>query len=241
MNGIELEGGGTVVFTLLSAAVAPGLSLMSFFYLKDRFDHEPISMIVRTFIMGALLVFPIMFIQYAFEAEGIAQTALSQSFLLSGTLEEFFKWFIFLYVVYKHTSFNGHYDGILYGVSISLGFATIENILYLLANGIEVAVGRAFFPVSSHALFGVLMGYYIGKAKTTNDSSKKSKLLTFSLLTPIILHGSYDFVLEMWSTYWLYILTPFMIVLWLLALRKVKIANEYRTNVIPIEKEKWNA
>ncbi|QHE52539.1 glutamic-type intramembrane protease PrsW [Pontibacillus sp. HMF3514] len=229
------------MFTLLSAAIAPGLSLMSFFYLKDRFDHDPISMIIRTFIMGALLVFPIMFIQYAFETEGVAQAAWSQSFLLSGSLEEFFKWFIFLYVVYKHTSFNGHYDGILYGVSISLGFATIENILYLLANGIEVAVGRAFFPVSSHALFGVLMGYYMGKAKTSDLPSKKSKLLVVSLLLPIILHGFYDLILEMWSTYWIYILTPFMILLWLLALRKVKKANEYRNKVVPIEKKKWNA
>ena len=241
MNGMELEGGGTVVFTLLSAAIAPGLSLMSFFYLKDRFDQEPISMIVRTFILGALLVFPIMFIQYAFETEGVAQTALSQSFLLSGALEEFFKWFIFLYAVYKHTSFDGHYDGILYGVSISLGFATVENFLYLIANGIEVAVGRAFFPVSSHALFGVLMGYYIGKAKTTGDSSKKSKLLSVSLFIPIVLHGFYDLILEMWSTYWIYILTPFMILLWMLALRKVKKANEYRHKLIPVEKSKQNA
>lgn len=229
------------MFTLLSAAIAPGLSLLSFFYLKDRFDQEPISMIIRTFIMGALLVFPIMFIQYAFEVEHVLQAPWSKSFLLSGTLEEFFKWFIFLYVVYKHTSFDGYYDGILYGVSISLGFATVENILYLFANGIEVAVGRAFFPVSSHALFGVLMGYYFGKAKTLQDVSRKPKFLFISLIIPILLHSAYDMILELWSTYWIYVLTPFMILLWMLALRKVKKANDYRTKVIPLESRKWNA
>ena len=59
--------------------------------------------------------------------------------------------------------FDEHYDGIVYGAAVSLGFATVENILYLFANGLESALGRAILPVSSHALFGVIMGYYLGK------------------------------------------------------------------------------
>src|SRR5699024_2510588 len=108
--------------------------IRSFFYLKDRIT-EPIPLISRTFIFEAFLVFPIMFIQYAFSVEGIG-TPFTQAFLISSWTEEFFKWFIFMYVIYHHTEFDAHYDGIVYAVSISLGFATVENILYLLVHGI---------------------------------------------------------------------------------------------------------
>lgn len=228
------------MFTILSAAVAPGFALMSFFYLKDRFDSKPFSIVFRTFVMGSLLVFPIMFIQYAFETEGVLQYPVTKSFLLAGGLEEFFKWFIFMYAVYKQDHFEGRYDGIVYGVSISLGFATVENILYLLANGVEVAFLRALFPVSSHALFGVIMGYYLGKGKTDRKRSS-IYVVWLALATPILLHGLYDYILEVWQSTWQFTLTPFMIVLWLIALRKVKQANMAPANVIPIEQNKWKA
>lgn len=77
-----------------------------------------------------------------------------------------------MYVVYQHTEFDTHYDGIIYAVAISLGFATVENILYLLSNGIEYALTRAIFPVSSHALFGVMMGYHFGMAKIIQKRQK---------------------------------------------------------------------
>ncbi|SDJ67050.1 glutamic-type intramembrane protease PrsW [Sediminibacillus albus] len=223
------------MFAVLSAGIAPTLALMSFFYLKDRFDSEPLSMVFRTFMYGALLVFPIMFIQYAFMEEGIGQAPMIRSFLLTGLMEEFFKWFIFLYTVYKYTDFDSLYDGIIYGVAISLGFATVENLLYLLAHGVEYAFGRALFPVSSHALFGVIMGYYLGKAKFFTHNHKSTLLL--ALIIPVTLHGFYDFILET-IPYWIYIMTPFMIILWLLGLRKVKIANQHSSKqVVVIPKE----
>src|SRR5690625_4617500 len=144
------------MLAILSAGVAPALALMSFFYLKDQYA-EPIPLIIRTFIFGSLLVLPIMFIQYALQIEWMFPNIV-EAFFISALLEEFFKWFIFIYVIYHHTEFDAHYDGIVYAVSISLGFATVENILYLLVHGIEFAFTRALFPVSSHALFGVEIG-----------------------------------------------------------------------------------
>ncbi|MEQ6376212.1 glutamic-type intramembrane protease PrsW [Bacillaceae bacterium S4-13-58] len=212
------------MFTLLAVSIAPGFALLSFFYLKERLSSEPIGFVLRCFIFGALLVFPIMFIQYVFKVENIGQSPFFSSFVLSGLLEEFFKWFIFLYTVYKHTSFDKPYDGIVYGVAISLGFATVENLLYLLANGVNFAIGRAIFPVSSHALLGVILGFYMGKAKFMSQQSAR-KWIGYSLLIPVILHGSYDLVLEIIKENWMLALTPFMIYLWWIALRKVKIAN----------------
>ena len=115
---------------------------------------------------------------------------LLNAFLSSSLLEEFFKWFILFYAIYQHVELDEPFDGIVYGVAVSLGFATVENIFYLIANGIEHAMARALFPVSSHALFGVIMGFYIGKAKFTEG--KKAKWVILSLLFPFILHGSYD-------------------------------------------------
>ncbi|MBU5265395.1 glutamic-type intramembrane protease PrsW [Virgibacillus proomii] len=210
------------MFTVLSAGVAPALALMSFFYLKDRVT-EPLALIVRTFILGMLLVFPIMFIQYVLQTEGFVTNPFVESFLIVGLLEEFFKWFIFMYAIYHHSEFDAHYDGIVYAVAISLGFATLENILYLFTNGIRYAFIRAFFPVSSHALFGVIMGYYFGKAKVFSVHKRRTLFLAF--LMPYLLHGTYNYILTQLKSNWVIILAPFMIGLWLFSLHRMKIAN----------------
>ncbi|KML46195.1 MULTISPECIES: glutamic-type intramembrane protease PrsW [Bacillaceae] len=222
---------------ILSAGIAPGLALLSYFYLKDQYESEPISMVFKTFLFGALLVFPIMFIQYVLETEGVLQSSLADAFLSSSMLEEFFKWFILFYTIYQHITFDEPYDGIVYGASVSLGFATAENIFYLIGLGVEHALGRALLPVSSHALFGVIMGYYIGKGKFSATSTKK--WIAFSLLIPFLLHGIYDYILISLK-HWIFIMFPFMIFLWWLGLRKVKKARAHSVkhvnNQIDIQK-----
>ncbi|MBY0145495.1 glutamic-type intramembrane protease PrsW [Neobacillus niacini] len=212
---------------ILSAGIAPGLALLSYFYLKDEYESEPISVVMRTFMYGALLVFPIMFIQHVLQTENIIKSGFIDAFLSSSLLEEFFKWFILFYAIYQHVELDEPFDGIVYGVAVSLGFATVENIFYLIANGIEHAMARALLPVSSHALFGVIMGFYLGKAKFTEG--KKQKWVLASLLLPFILHGSYDYILISQEN-WIYIILPFMIFLWWFGLRKVKMAKILTTN-----------
>ncbi|WP_102345750.1 glutamic-type intramembrane protease PrsW [Bacillus sp. Marseille-P3661] len=228
------------MIAILSSGLAPGVALLCYFYLRDKYETEPISVVFRTFMFGALLVFPIMFIQYAFTAEGLLVPNWSNAYILSGLLEEFVKWFILYNTVYQHTVFNERYDGIVYGVAISLGFATIENILYLFANGIEFALGRALLPVSSHALFGVVMGFYLGKGKFTTTNHKKLWIV-LSLILPIIFHGTYDFILLSIERNWVYLIVPFMIFLWINALKKVKEANRLdQPNIISITKHNHN-
>lgn len=210
------------MFGILSAGIAPGLALLSYFYLKDEYDNEPIAVVARAFIFGFLLVFPIMFIQYVLEVEQVVQSDLVHAFFSVSMLEEFFKWFILFYTVYEHVEFDEPYDGIVYGVAVSLGFATAENIFYLIANGVDHALGRALLPVSSHALFGVIMGYYLGKGKFSLTS--KRKWISLSLFLPFLFHGMYDFILLTFKN-WLLFIFPFMIFLWWLALRKVKLAR----------------
>ncbi|WP_028783057.1 glutamic-type intramembrane protease PrsW [Thalassobacillus devorans] len=217
------------MISLFTLAIAPVAAIMTFVYFNKRIELEPLPLIFRTFMLGALLVLPIMFIQYAFQVEGLLQSPYSQSFILAGLLEEFIKWFIFLFAVYQHREFDHPYDGIIYGVAISLGFATVENIIYLLANGTQYAWGRAVFPVSSHALFGILMGYYIGKAKFNTYYKKLCLLL--ALLIPVGLHGLYDMILSTTANAWIYLMIPFMAVLWYIGIRKINLANHNYPNV----------
>ncbi|USK58647.1 glutamic-type intramembrane protease PrsW [Peribacillus asahii] len=207
---------------ILSAAIAPGLALLSYFYLKDQYDTEPVSVVLKTFLYGVFLVFPIMFLQYVLETEGVFKTDFGTAFFWASLLEEFFKWFILMFAIYQHVAFDEPYDGIVYGAAVSLGFATMENILYLLANGVEHAFVRAMLPVSSHALFGVIMGYYLGKAKFAVVKNRYYVLA--ALVVPFLLHGVYDYIL-ITQKMWVYWMMPFMIYLWWFGLKKVKRAR----------------
>ena len=196
--------------------------MLSYFYLKDYYETEPISVVLKAFFYGVCLVFPIMFLQYILEKEGVFSTDFDTSFFWIAFLEEFFKWFIFMFAIYQHVAFDEPYDGIVYGAAVSLGFATMENILYLLAHGVEHALTRAVLPVSSHALFGVIMGFYLGKAKFTRV--KKRYYISLAILVPFLLHGMYDFIL-MTQKMWVYWMLPFMLYLWWFGLKKVKRAR----------------
>lgn len=219
------ERGGSIVafFSVLSAAIAPGIALLAYFYLKDRYDTEPFSKVAGMFLIGILIVIPILFIQQQFNTESM-HGPLSLSFLLSAGLEEFMKWMVLIIIVYRHPVFDEPYDGIVYAVAVSLGFATVENILYAWVQSLTFSelLIRAFLPVSGHALFGVMMGYYLGKAKFMNSPKK---YLIYSLLLPVIWHGLFDYILITSKVYWAWIILPFMVLLWIRGIRKVNTAN----------------
>lgn len=208
---------------LLTVAIAPSLALFSYFYLRDQFSQEPSKLLFQSFIYGAVLTFPILFLQYVFKEEQVFNNLLATNILFPSLIEEFFKWLVLLIAIFRHVDFEDPYDGILYGASVSLGFATVENILYLLEFGTDIAFIRALLPVSSHALFGVVMGYYFGKAKFSQDGVEH-KWLFLALFTPFILHFLYNASLS-FNNNLLAGAAPFMLFLWWFGLRKVKQAH----------------
>lgn len=214
------------VLSILMAAIAPGLSLLAYFYLKDRYESEPIHLVIKVFLLGALLVFPSMVLQTALLDIGIVSD-LVFSFVITSGIEEFLKFFLLYHIIFKHRAFDEPYDGIVYAVSISLGFATLENIFYALFNSMSFSnlLIRALLPVSGHALFGVMMGYYLGKAKF--EPNKKRMYLMLALFIPIFWHGLFDYILMISTTYWMWIMIPLMIFLWLRTMWKVERANEH--------------
>ncbi|WP_126427351.1 glutamic-type intramembrane protease PrsW [Brevibacillus marinus] len=214
------------MIALVGAALAPGIALLSYFYLRDHLQPEPISMVVRSFLFGILLVFPIMMLQYVIQAEWNLTNIWFQAVVASASVEEFFKWLIVYYTVYKHIAFDEPYDGIVYAVAVSLGFATLENLLYLLLNGLEMALWRALLPVSGHALFAIFMGYYLGLAKFTGNLQMQRKRLLASLVLPIALHAAYNLIM-LSGQYWIWLITPFMLLLWWRGLKKVDLAHAF--------------
>ncbi|MGO4539752.1 glutamic-type intramembrane protease PrsW [Paenibacillus sp. 2TAB19] len=214
-----------LIFSILTAAVAPGISLLTYLYLRDKYDAEPIHMVARMFVLGLLIVIPIMVIQRGLEIWLGDYTGVF-IFLESAGVEEFVKWFVLLHVIYNHTEFDEPYDGIVYAASISLGFATMENVLYAIYSPASFAtlLGRALLPVSGHALFGIMMGYYFGKAKFA-PAIKTRRLLAISMLLPFALHAIYDWIIISIGSNYLWFMVPFMAVLWVWSLRKINSAN----------------
>ncbi|WP_413365956.1 glutamic-type intramembrane protease PrsW [Lysinibacillus sp. 3P01SB] len=213
------------MFILISAAIAPGLALLSYFYLRNQMSTEPRRTLLHTFIYGAIITFPIMFIQYVLEEEGTFSHPYVSDVIFTSSIEEFFKWFVIFVAILRHVEFDDPYDGILYGAAVSLGFATVENVLYLLSFGIDTAFLRAILPVSSHALFGVVMGYYFGKSKFSKDN-KQLEYLLLAFLAPVLLHLSYNTILTL-KGHLVYLMLPFMLFLWWFGLRKVKQAHRH--------------
>ncbi|WP_054024351.1 glutamic-type intramembrane protease PrsW [Bacillus sp. FJAT-28004] len=214
-----------LLFSVLTAAVAPGVSLLTYLYLRDRYEAEPIHMVIRMFVLGMLVVVPIMVIQRGLQI-WLGDHSFVFAFGESAGVEEFVKWFVLYHVIYNHTEFDEPYDGIVYASAISLGFATLENVLYAIYSPATFGtlLVRALLPVSGHALFGIMMGYYLGKAKFA-PKNKTVYFLGISLLLPLLLHGTYDWIMITLRTNWMYFIIPFMIVLWIWGLRKMHHAN----------------
>lgn len=211
--------------SVLAAAIAPGIALLAYFYWKDRYDSEPLPMVLKMFVIGVLIVFPIMIVQRGLTLMW-GESPFAFSFVISAGVEEFFKWFVLYHIIYNHTEFDEPYDGIVYAVAVSLGFATLENVLYVVLQpaSFGTLMIRALLPVSGHALFGVFMGYSLGRAKFS--VGRKVKLhLWLALLLPVLWHGLYDFMMLTVPSTWLWLIVPFMFLLWFRGMRNVNRAN----------------
>ena len=185
------------LFITLPAAVIPALVLVWYFVKSDKYP-EPVSMILKTFFYGILIVIPILFFAGLAEAFGggikgnMVLEPLFNAFALAAIPEEFFKFLVLSNICAKSPEFDEPMDGIVYGAVASLGFATLENILYVSSGGLGVAIARAFTAVPGHASFGAIMGYYYAKS---HFKGEKVGFTHKALLVPILLHGLYDFFL----------------------------------------------
>ncbi|MCY0877089.1 MAG: PrsW family glutamic-type intramembrane protease [Firmicutes bacterium] len=178
---------------LITLAILPAIIGLVIVYMLDR-HREPPLYVAGLFILGALVVLPAgLFERTLLDAYSAAPdmptgylATLLTAFFVAGAVEETCKGVVFWRFVYHKPVFDEPYDGVVYAVAIGLGFAAVENVLYVTSSGITTAFVRAFTAVPGHALFGVVMGSAFARAKFYGGSYRKAFWL------PAILHGTYD-------------------------------------------------
>ena len=184
---------------LLLLAVAPIMAIIVYIYFKDKFEKEPVMFLFKNFTLGAtasiLMTFALSALLFLIipitDGKSLVQIFV-KAFFVVGLVEEFSKYIIVRYYAQRNKEFNEPFDGIVYAVMVSMGFAALENILYVFQHGVATGITRAFTAVPAHATFAILMGYFMGKAKF---SKNKTELNLLGLLVATIFHGAYDFFL----------------------------------------------
>ena len=186
---------------LFLTAILPTLALLLFFMYSDKFV-EPKKTVLSTFILGIFIIAPLEVFHYGTEmilGEPIEYNAFFKAFFAAAFLEELFKFCVLFFFCTKFTEFNEPMDGIVYGITASLGFAFWENLQYIympdreINESLQVAWSRAFTAVPSHAFDGVIMGFFIGRHYFRDYKTNTNLIL--ALLIPVTLHGFYDWVL----------------------------------------------
>ena len=181
----------------LLITIVPSLLIILFFVKSDQFP-EPNNQILKIFFYGILLCIPAFIINTVlgtfFANAGFNELLLS--LLSAAPVEEILKFIVLYYLVYKMKDFNEPIDGIVYGVTVSLGFATLENIYYVYVlsdyynvSSQSLAILRSFSTIPAHGIFGATMGYFFMKYSFI----KKQDNLTLCIIVPILLHASYNF------------------------------------------------
>ena len=246
----------TVTWPLIAAALIPAIALCIFIYIKDRAEKEPLGLLLRLFIFGALASVPIIlcesilsaiidgaFAPYATVIEGEMffsddnafrlHTALS-NFMNVAPAEEGFKLLVLYLFTRKNKNFNSLFDGLIYAIFVSLGFAALENVLYVMSYGWSVAIMRAILSVPGHMFFAVMMGYnyttwniYRKAAILENTlaasglisirgraiSSKKHMIGAF--IVPVLCHGFYNYCCTVGSVISMLVFFAFVIFLYI--------------------------
>ena len=208
----------------LALAVAPGLFWLLCFYARDRYDPEPPVWVALVFLLGAAVTFPI----------GILEStlfALSGGFLgaviVAPVLEELAKFWVVERTVFRTHVFDEPVDGIVYAAAAGLGFATLENILYISAAldqsfilALGTALVRGAVSVPAHVLFSIMWGYPLGVSQQ-GPAGRDDPLVLWGLILAIAAHALFNLLLVS-GTGLLFLFLLLVPLLWIAALRRIR-------------------
>ena len=215
---------------MLLLSILPSIILLVVVWKGDRYEKEPHGLLIKLFLLGSLTTISAFIIEFLFEnvilsfmnQQGIL-FALIDNFLVVAVAEEAGKYFVLKKVTWKHPAFNFTFDAVVYAVAVSLGFATLENILYLIDGSVFLALSRALFSVPGHFIDALYMGYYYGLARFSdayNDDRLTKINLRLAFWVPVLIHGFYDFCLSTEYGIFILIFLIFEAVLTFFAVRK---------------------
>jgi RsiW-degrading membrane proteinase PrsW (M82 family) len=219
---------------LLLLAIGPALFWLWYFYHRDKYEPEPLAWILMIYLLGMAITIPVALI------EGVTSLVLSEFLVavaIAPVVEESAKFLVVRKTVYETPEFDEPIDGIVYAAAAGLGFATLENIIYVFSAwetsfvfALQTGIVRAFLSVPGHVLFSVMWGDALGRAKFL-PVNRRSGVIALGLFFAIISHALFNLLLydAIGSAILILILMP---VLWMTVLRKIHDAllnSVYRT------------
>ena len=229
-----------ILYFILIPALLPVFLILRYVYLLDKNEREPLGFVLKVVVWGAIFSIPCAGVERfmislisSFYDPATINFAWIENTVGVALVEELSKWLVLMLIVWKNQNFDYRYDGIVYAVSASLGFAALENILYVLSYGTGVSIGRAIFAIPGHATFGVFMGYFLSRAKTFWIDDKRIRMTICKLLAlalPMLIHGCYDFLLseQVAALGYQYIFYLYVLLLDIFAWKVIK--HEFRTD-----------
>ena len=210
-------------------AILPGLLICYGIYRYDKYNKEPALHLAACFVLGLLITYPAILVeQYAdqqgWEDSGIGGLLLV-AFIFVALNEELVKYLVVVLYPFPRSFFDEPLDGIVYALMVSMGFATLENVIYANQFGLETTLIRSFTAVPAHASFAVIGGYFIGKAKF--DQANKYKWLLLGLGAAVLPHGLYDFFILQDLADWLTgLVIPVLIICVIISIRLIRKAQK---------------
>ena len=214
---------------LMMLAILPGILIIIYIYRMDKVEKEPWRLILKLLIFGALSCIPASFMESYIESsiaippEGTLGYAVTNAFLVAALCEEICKYFFLRIGAWNHREFGYRFDGIVYGVSVAVGFAVLENILYVAQYGFYTALVRAVMAVPLHAFCGVFMGIFFGAAKQAQVQGRSTiKFKLLALIVPMLIHGVYDTLAFVGTTPASIVLLAFVVLMYIVSIRVIR-------------------
>jgi len=222
---------------IFAISVLPPLYLLWKVYQADEIEKEPAGLLIRIFALGALSTIPASFLEMA--GSSVCSMLIPQGgrlfnlvffFIVVGGAEELVKFLAMRIATWRSPEFNYVFDGVVYGVTASLGFAALENILYVMEGGLVTAGVRAFTSIPLHCITGIFMGHYYGIATSADllgQPQIRNRMLGRAILIPLVIHGAYDFIASDGSELLLIVFLAYILLMDYVALRAL---NQYSKN-----------
>ncbi|TAN51411.1 MAG: PrsW family intramembrane metalloprotease [Methylococcaceae bacterium] len=207
---------------LLALAIAPGIFLVYRHSARDIYKKEPWIIVWKSFLWGAATVIPAGMLESSIEIPqpDSLRGMLLENFLVIALTEELCKLAVIRFYAYRTPHFDETMDGIVYGVAVASGFATFENIYYVMEHGMAVGMLRALLSVPTHISQGAVLGYWLAKARFQRVASWQAYGISLGIV--VTTHGFFDFVLGFPDAEYFYLSPLPLILLGWLVKRYVK-------------------
>lgn len=178
---------------LLAVSILPVILLMLYIYKQDKYEKEPLGLLLLAFFGGILAIPMDLILVYFVNSVYYSETVFYSAFIEAGFCEELCKFCILMLFIWRNKNFNEYMDGIVYATFVGLGFACVENIMYVFEGGLGTGIMRGLLSVPGHFLFAVVMGYFLSMAKFHKE--KRGTYLLLSLFGAVLAHGLFDWML----------------------------------------------